>query len=91
MGDDEEEDGLVEDNAKPPNAIQKLAIGGITKIINALERRAKGYKNKSYRANLTLSAGLDVAIPLGFIGMSISCSATVDSLVKYAESKASQK
>jgi hypothetical protein len=61
---------------------ERKVVTGVKGAISTMQRRAKAYKNKPYRKDLTLSCGLSVSDPfLGLISTSITCSATVASLL----------
>jgi hypothetical protein len=59
----------------------KLVLAAANKMIRSLKIRASHYRFKTYKEDITLSgsAGID---PTGYAGFSISCSATVTSLLE---------
>jgi hypothetical protein len=59
----------------------KLTIKNVTRLLNRLETRAKNYKTKSYKDDLTISGSINICDPMGFTSVSISCSATLSSLL----------
>eukprot|EP01031_Cornospumella_fuschlensis_P028340 gene28340-34216_t len=69
---------------------ETLVFRSLTKAVNNLENRAKAYRNKPYRKDLTISTGIYTSDPiLGISSLSVSCSATVESLLAALEMKAS--
>lgn len=69
---------------------ESLVFRSLTKAVNNLENRAKAYRNKPYKKDLTISTGIYTSDPiLGISTLSVSCAATVSSLLAAAETKAS--
>jgi hypothetical protein len=83
------EEKIVEN--KKLTRIQKIAIGGLEGMMKTLHFRARAYKNKSYKDSITISNGIYHTFPMSVFGLSVICSATVDSLLKYEESIAKEK
>ena len=61
--------------------LSRVTINNATRLLNRLEVRAKNYRNKSYKEDLTISGSIDITDPMGFTGVGISCSATISSLL----------
>lgn len=71
---DEAEEGLTR--------FERKVVTAVRGAMHTLQKRALAYRNKGYRKDLTLSCGISVSDPfLGMISTSISCSATVASLL----------
>jgi hypothetical protein len=66
--------------------IQKFAIGGLEGMMKTLHYRARSYKNKSYKDNINVGSGIYHTFPMSVLSLSVICSATVDSLLRYEES-----
>lgn len=87
-------DSIVDHNLiipeKAPSVIMNLIVSCISKLLLALEQRAKGYKNKPYAKDVLLTSGMTVGASFAFVSLfsiSLSCGATVDSLTHYNEAK----
>jgi hypothetical protein len=61
--------------------LSKITINNVTRLLARLESRAKNYRNKPYKDDLTISGSVGFTDPMGFSGVSISCNATVSSLL----------
>jgi len=61
--------------------LAKVTINNATRLINRMETRSKNYRGKVYKDDLTVSGSISITDPLGFTGVSISCSATISSLL----------
>jgi hypothetical protein len=67
---------------------ESIIFSSLVKTIRSLENRAKCYRNRAYTKDLSLSTGISVSDPvLGIASFSISCSATVTSLLALSEGK----
>jgi hypothetical protein len=73
------DEGAEQDKKLP--VLVKLVLAAANKMIRSLKIRASHYRFKTYKEDITLSgsAGID---PTGYAGFSISCSATVTSLLE---------
>ena len=84
------EDGVEVDGDESAAKAQELSIDGIGRCVKQLEKRATAYRNKSYKADLSLTSTIYVSGPLvGLVTVSISCTAKVDSLNNSAAAKKS--
>lgn len=79
-----EEAGAAEAEAQKIPLLVKLTVRNTTRLLQRLEARAKNYRNKPYKADLSVSGSISITDPMGFTGVSISCSATLESLLKTA-------
>ena len=61
--------------------LAKMTIKNVTRLLNRLEVRARNYKSKPYKDDLTISGSISITDPMGFTGVSISCEATIVSLL----------
>lgn len=66
-----------------PLTIRTL-LKGINGMLSKLERRAQNYRGEHYKEGLTLGGAVSVTDPTGYFGISLSCSATVESLLDSA-------
>ena len=84
------DDATDKDMSWAPPRVKAMvkAIGG---LLNKLEQRAKCYRGQKYAENLTVSGCISVQDPMGIFGMSITCSATVPSLIESALRKEEKK
>lgn len=75
------EDGVA-DNEGNLSMFERRAMDAVKGAIATLKHRARAYRNKSYRKDLTLTCGLTFSDPfLGMISTSVQCSASVASLL----------
>lgn len=77
-------ESVIEDEveAEKLSRFEKIAMNSLVRAINTLENRAKAYRNRPYKNDLSISTGVYVTDPfLGISTLSISCSATVSSLL----------
>ena len=82
-----EENSETSDKDKLP-ILLKLTIKNVTRLIHRLEIRARNYKDKSYKEDLSIVGSINITDPLGFTSVSITCSASIESLLKPADNKA---
>lgn len=65
------------------NMFEKRLKSAVCGAIRTLRHRARAYRNKPYRKDLTLTCGVTISDPfLGLVSTSVQCSATVESLLK---------
>lgn len=77
--------GMIGETQKLASGIEKKVMKALRSSMHTLQKRALVYRNKSYRQDLTLSCGVSMTDPvLGVISTSITCSATVTSLLASA-------
>lgn len=72
-------------NWAPPRV--KAMVKRVGGLLNRMEQRAKCYKNQKYAESLTLSAGAGISDPAGLFSVSITCSASVPTLIASLEKK----
>jgi hypothetical protein len=83
-----EEESLKE-NVSTSNAHAISAMDGVLKV---LELRARGYRNSSFKDDVTLSSGIYVTVPLiGLATISVTFTATVKSLLASVDRHVAQK
>eukprot|EP01039_Chlorochromonas_danica_P003204 gene3204-3509_t len=90
-GEDDVAAAVVEEGEREQlTRFERIVFSSLTKAVNNLESRAKAYRRAVYKDDLTLSTGLSLTDPfLGLSNLTISCSATVSSLlaISHSESK----
>jgi hypothetical protein len=70
----------------------RTTISMMDSTIRTLELRARGYKNSTFKDDVTLSSGIYVTMPLiGLASISVTFTATVKSLLASAERRAAAK
>lgn len=84
-GTEENEEGTVDESSysegeKVP-MLTKITIRNVTRLLTRLEARARHYRNKPYKENLTISGSITINDPIGLSSISISCEATITSLL----------
>jgi hypothetical protein len=63
--------------------VEKLIMSAVTASIDGMIGRARAYKSKSYRKDLSLSNSVSVSDPFfGIVGMYVCCTATAESLLR---------
>lgn len=69
----------TEDEKVP--VLTKVAVRSAVRLLNRLEARAKNYKSKPFKDDMSVSGSTSITDPLGLTSVSISCSASVASLL----------
>lgn len=65
---------------------QKAVKSSVTRSINSMINRAKAYKKKPFKDNLTIANSVSISGPvLGLFSIYVSCSATISSLIAAGE------
>lgn len=81
-----------EEDKEKLSRFERIIMSSLTKAVNALESRAKAYRHRPYKKDLSLSTGIYVTDPfLGISTLSVTCTATVTSLLAMGEGKPSSK
>lgn len=81
----DEQPAAAEDKEKATR-FEKVIITSLVKAVNSLEGRAKAYRSRAYKKDLSLSTSIYVSDPiLGISSLSVSCTATVSSLLAMSE------
>mmetsp|Transcript_61273 Transcript_61273/g.107626 ORF Transcript_61273/g.107626 Transcript_61273/m.107626 type:complete len:181 (-) Transcript_61273:135-677(-) len=63
--------------------LAKVTITNATRLLNRMEVRARHYRSKAYKEDLSISGSINITDPLGFTSVSISCSASMVSLLTH--------
>jgi hypothetical protein len=86
-----EEGEVVEDIGKAESELtrfERAIFNAAKRAISNMQRRAKAYRDKPYRGDITLSTSVSVTTPaLGLVSFYINISATVDSVLLALERK----
>mmetsp|Transcript_8004 Transcript_8004/g.13492 ORF Transcript_8004/g.13492 Transcript_8004/m.13492 type:complete len:200 (-) Transcript_8004:122-721(-) len=60
----------------------KAVVKNSDRLLNRLAIRARKYKDKDYKGELTLTGSISITDPMGFTSMGISCTASLESLLE---------
>jgi hypothetical protein len=72
--------------------IEKMVCNSVRKAMDNLEKRARAYKDKTYKKDLTLCTSVSVTSPVfGLVSFSINISATVGSLLESKQKSSKEK
>lgn len=72
----------VAEDVEGMTRFEKKVVKAVQGAVRTLQSRARAYRNKPYRDGITLTCGISVSDPfLGLISTSVSCSATIASLL----------